>query len=1177
MADINQDLLLAALAVLTDAVPRDVLRSTLLTWTQNPDRSVAELLREQGAIDESRVQALQCLVSAHLRNHNGDLQLSLDAWNARALTQEMLTELENAAPGTTLGATLAATLAPTQAGPGVDGFGSGPRSELPSFTQEERFELIEPHAKGGIGQVWLARDRELQREVAVKEIQARYVDREGLRARFLLEAEITGNLEHPGIVPVYSLGRNASGRPFYAMRFIRGETLSAAIKNFHEARKEDAEKAGRRSRATWGIKFQQLLRRFLDVCDAMEYAHSRGVIHRDLKPGNIMLGQYGETLVVDWGLAKRIGKSDIVAVHAESGEGVDFEPGASVGGETQPGTTIGTPSYMSPEQARGALEELGPASDVHSLGATLYELLTGTFPFAAENAARIIAKVKAGELTQPRALVPSVPAQLEAICLKAMAFQPAQRYQSARELALDLEHWMADEPVAAYPERSLQKLSRWLRRHRSWTYAAAAALVGITMIATIAVFVVDNARKEAEANFQMAQQAVDNYLTNVSENTLFKEQDTLDIRNLRRELLESALPFYKKFVKEHGQDARLREDLANAYFRLGDITRVIGTSQGAFDYYRSALDIWEPLARSAPENLEFQSRLADCYFVFGQLEQSENLPESVTFLESALAIYQKLATQSPSEPRFQSSLAACCSEMGLCFSLDKRLDESLEYLNQARTIEQRLVDSHPDKVDYKKSLAEIVNRVGFVDFTRRDYPAALRIYQEFQNLCQEILDEVQVGPKPLKIQDLLATSYYNIASMYREQDDAQRSLEASKKAEENWSKLASSHPSVTGYQINLGRAYWSRAWAQYRLGHHADALVSVDLDLAILDRLSKAEPKNLDYEIEKASALNLKGAIYDDERQNALARATFKEVVQLRRSILERSKGIDDRKVDLCIGLENLGETYVDGGDVPGGLLLYREALGLRQELNAAHPGDQGYAMDVVDEWIAIGNIQRQAGDSQDAGRSYDHARDIIRPLLEAEAEDSELQGQLARVLERKAGALADLGQFEDAMGLLNQAVELARASLKTAKDGKKPREYLSEALWNHARLLRERGREKDASRLDDERIALWKERPVTDLVDKERPVTELVDLAARLAVRADVIGYGATPVLRAGQNVRELDRDQAAATLRLALTRGFKDFARLRANLDLVPLLDRKDLKPLLEGRPSPAKPSER
>ena len=169
-------------------------------------------------------------------------------------------------------------------------------------------------------------------------------------------------------------------------------------------------------------------------------------------------------------------------------------------------------------------------------------------------------------------------------------------------------------------------------------------------------------------------------------------------------------------------------------------------------------------------------------------------------------------------------------------------------------------------------------------------------------------------------------------------------------------------------------------------------------------------------------------------------------------------------------------------------------------------------------------------------------------------------KASLLEVLERKACVLGDLGQLKDALGLLGQAVALAGSSLRTAEDGKKPREYLSEALWNFARLLRESGQEKDASRLDAERIALW----------KKRPVTELVDLASSQATRADLIGYGATPVLPAGQKVRELDRGQAAANLCLALSGGFKEFDKLRANLDLVPLLDRADVKPLLAGQPS-------
>jgi serine/threonine protein kinase len=293
---------------------------------------------------------------------------------------------------------------------------------------------------------------------------------------------VTGGLEHPGIVPVYGLGTYADGRPFYAMRFIRGDSLKEAINRFHaDARLE--KDPSRRS-----LELRKLLRRFLDVCNAIDYAHSRGVLHRDIKPGNIIVGKHGETLVVDWGLAKATGKGDPAA------EERTLRPSSARGSaETLPGSALGTPAYMSPEQARGDLEALGPCSDVYSLGATLYYLLTGKPPQVGDDIGEILRRVQRGEFSPPRQLARSIERALEAACLKAMAVRPEDRYASCRALADDIEHWLADEPVSAYREGRSERLSRWARRHRTWTRAGAAALVLVSIVSTVAAVAVRRA------------------------------------------------------------------------------------------------------------------------------------------------------------------------------------------------------------------------------------------------------------------------------------------------------------------------------------------------------------------------------------------------------------------------------------------------------------------------------------------------------------------------------------------------------------------------------------------------------------------------------------------------------------------------------------------------------------
>jgi WD40 repeat protein/tRNA A-37 threonylcarbamoyl transferase component Bud32 len=330
------------------------------------------------------------------------------------------------------------------------------------------YDLGDEHARGGLGRIVRSRDRRLDRTVAIKQlIRGTPIN----RARFAREARITARLQHPGVVPIYEAGVWPSGQQFYAMRLVEGRPLSAAI--------DDAASLTERL---------ALLSRVLVVAETMAYAHSRGVIHRDLKPSNVLVGEYGETVVIDWGIAKELGETD-----------AELDAPAAVPSQdlTVVGQVMGTPWYMAPEQARG--EPTDERSDVYALGAILYHVLAGAPPHA--EAAKVVETVAAGTPPPPLAVrAPGVAPDLVAIVDKALAAAPQARYPSAAELAADLKRYLNGQLVSVHRYGLAALVSRWVARHRAAVAIAALAAIVLVVGGVISVRNIVSARDEARRN-----------------------------------------------------------------------------------------------------------------------------------------------------------------------------------------------------------------------------------------------------------------------------------------------------------------------------------------------------------------------------------------------------------------------------------------------------------------------------------------------------------------------------------------------------------------------------------------------------------------------------------------------------------------------------------------------------
>jgi serine/threonine-protein kinase len=822
--DTDHNLLFGVLALQGDLIDSSQFAEACTAWAVRKDRALADVLSERGWISSEDVQVVERLIERKLKKHSGSAHKSLADSTARdAGIHATVAKVRDAVDDAEIRRTLS-DLTPATRGT-VEYVARLDRTE----DNRGRYTLSSLHAKGGTGQVWLARDTELDREVALKELRPEHSQNTTSLRRFLQEARVTSQLDHPGVVPIYELARGSepAQHPYYTMRLIRGRTLSSAISDYHRKRSEGQAKR---------VELLSLVQAFLGVCQTVAFAHSRGVIHRDLKGLNIVLGEFGEVVLLDWGLAKLMDRPGTNDEADDDPAATGAWPGAGTLPAADPemtaaGQALGTPGYMAPEQAEGRLNRISRRTDVYGLGAILYEILTDRPPFEAPSIEEVLRQVREQSPQPPRHFWKKVPRPLEAICLTALAKNPDDRFASVTDLASDVQHWLANEPVSAYREPWIVRVQRWISRNRTLVAAGAAALiVAAGALGTLAVTEARanrdltaalarelSARDDALAQEVIAREAIQSFYSGISEDVMLRRPE---LEGLRRRLLGSALSFYEKLgraleASSGSAKSPLRvRDLARAFQRIASIQALLGNKDQAIEARRKVVALYDALP-SEP------SAAADALIDLGNAQRLAGHPDdALGSLREALERFERLNIDAVVDGK----VALASADLGRLLSDLGQVDEAERALERAREIQEALIKTASRRETFQQNLSATYTSLGNLFANQQRTDQALHAY-ELANRIYE--DMVARNPKGPYTEAELARTLNNLGLARARSGrivDGQRDIERGLKIR---AELLADQPLNIEYRSDLGRSYFHLAMVQVRAGAPAEALKSI--------------------------------------------------------------------------------------------------------------------------------------------------------------------------------------------------------------------------------------------------------------------------------------------------------------------------------------------------------------
>jgi serine/threonine-protein kinase len=1117
----DRNLIFGLLALQMDFITREQLLDAMAAWMLDKQTPLGEILCRRGVLAEDERQVLDPALQKHLQRHGGDPQASLAALRVEASVRQGLDRLDDADVQASI-ASLAAS-----ADSSVDVLVTS--APVNVVSPVIRFRRLREHARGGLGEVFVALDGELNREVALKEIQDRFADRPDARGRFLREAEITGNLEHPGVVPVYGLGAYPDGRPYYATRFIRGESMQEAIERFHKADSDPRRDPGERS-----LALRDLLGRFVAVCHAVAYAHSRGVIHRDLKPANCMLGEYGETLVVDWGLARLLDQPHGEKTTAErpilAGSGSGTAP-------TEMGQVVGTPAYMPPEQAEGRLDRLGPTSDVFCLGATLYCLLTGHAPYTGPEA---LARARRVNVLPARQRKRSVPAALEAVCGKAMAKRPEERYGTAKVLAEEVQRFLADEPVSAYREPLTERVRRWTKRHRTLVAALVVGLVTATAALAVGLVLV-NAEKERTRQALAAESAA-------LERSQAAEKSASQQRQLALKTVRRVVYDIHARLKDRPEHKELRKNLlARALAGLKEVARAVDTA-AQVDY------------GTIVAHLE----LGD---IFLEIEEG-GTAEAKKQYEKAHEVARRLVDADPDSALAQRQLAVTSERLG---NVQMQLGDSkaaLTAYQQSQAAAERLARADSQNALAQRDLSISHEKLGDVQMQLGDSKAALATYQRSLALREPL---AKADPQSAQAQRDLFISYSKLGDVQMRLGDSNAALAAYKQSLTLAERQAKADPQTAQAQRGLSVSYEKLGDVQMQLGDSKTALATYQRSLAVCERLAKADPQNVQTQRDLSVSYEKLGNVQMRLGDSKTALAAYKQSL----AGFERLAKADPQNAQIQRGLavshEKLGDVQMQLGDSKGALAAYQQSLEGFERLARADRQSAQAQRSLSISYNKVGDVQMQLGDSKAALTAYQHSLALAEPLARTDPTSAEAQRDLLV-------CYYNLGYLEQQSGEFSKAANWYVRALAVAKRFPRPDFFKKDLgpLENEIRICRAAVAvltDPAAALKQPEDLRLPVLAAVASALARQKKPDKALAAADLLAANATEPGhlydaacaYALCVPLADMAEVKEKRALRAIDLLRQAVAKGYKDAAHTKRDADLDALRGRDDFKKLL------------